>query len=253
MKPFGYICSVFLAASYVIGLWFTLRTHVAQIWETPLHSQDYSLQPLPPSVTSRRDSNAREPLLKHIGRKISSGRADPGQSSTGIHSSSDVHSSSLGPSSTSQDTVMFVRNVAGDTAAADTVTVSNPKFPAATSGTPGVPAPISMVGASPKLEHRRTSETRYQPRDGDHPDADLDEDGAVGGHDAPNWSRTKSSVILFGATILYAIIAGLSPFGRVNWQRFWWIRLMWSLVLDQSMRNFSALLFLLSYLAQLNS
>ncbi|KAJ6140468.1 hypothetical protein N7470_010264 [Penicillium chermesinum] len=28
-----------------------------------------------------------------------------------------------------------------------------------------------------------------------------------GGHDAPNWSKTKSSVILLGATILYAIIA----------------------------------------------
>lgn len=28
-----------------------------------------------------------------------------------------------------------------------------------------------------------------------------------GGHDAPNWSRSKSSVILLGATVLYAIIA----------------------------------------------
>ena len=28
-----------------------------------------------------------------------------------------------------------------------------------------------------------------------------------GGHDAPNWSRTKSSVILCGATVLYALIA----------------------------------------------
>jgi len=28
-----------------------------------------------------------------------------------------------------------------------------------------------------------------------------------GGHDAPNWSRTKSSIILMGATILYALIA----------------------------------------------
>lgn len=28
-----------------------------------------------------------------------------------------------------------------------------------------------------------------------------------GGHDAPNWSRTKSSIILLGATLLYAIIA----------------------------------------------
>ena len=28
-----------------------------------------------------------------------------------------------------------------------------------------------------------------------------------GGHDAPNWGRTKSAVILLGATILYAVIA----------------------------------------------
>jgi Ca2+:H+ antiporter len=28
-----------------------------------------------------------------------------------------------------------------------------------------------------------------------------------GGHDAPNWSKGKSSIILLGATVLYAIIA----------------------------------------------
>lgn len=40
---------------------------------------------------------------------------------------------------------------------------------------------------------------------------DLGESGAGsgghGGHDAPNWSRLKSSVILMGATVLYAIVA----------------------------------------------
>ncbi|GMM37642.1 Vnx1 protein [Saccharomycopsis crataegensis] len=30
---------------------------------------------------------------------------------------------------------------------------------------------------------------------------------ASGGHDAPNWSKTKSTVILLGATVLYAVIA----------------------------------------------
>lgn len=30
---------------------------------------------------------------------------------------------------------------------------------------------------------------------------------ASGGHDAPNWSRMKSCVILLGATVLYAVIA----------------------------------------------
>lgn len=33
------------------------------------------------------------------------------------------------------------------------------------------------------------------------------EHGSGGGHDAPNWSRLKSSIILCGATVLYAVIA----------------------------------------------
>ena len=40
---------------------------------------------------------------------------------------------------------------------------------------------------------------------------DVDEHGELndhgGGHDAPNWSRSKSTIILLGATFLYAIIA----------------------------------------------
>ena len=40
-------------------------------------------------------------------------------------------------------------------------------------------------------------------------DCDLAHTG-MGGHDAPNWSRMKSTLILLGATILYAIIAGVS-------------------------------------------
>ena len=33
---------------------------------------------------------------------------------------------------------------------------------------------------------------------------------AHGGHDAPNWGKAKSAIILLGATILYAVIAGES-------------------------------------------
>ncbi|RLV89772.1 Low affinity vacuolar monovalent cation/H [Spathaspora sp. JA1] len=35
----------------------------------------------------------------------------------------------------------------------------------------------------------------------------MEEVHGPGGHDAPNWSRTKSTIILLGATLLYAIIA----------------------------------------------
>ena len=107
---------------------------------------------------------------------------------------------------------MFVRNVAEDTIVTDNATVSDSQFPNATPATSGLAPPISMIEPSPKLGH---PEMRYQLRDGDHGEADLAE-GGVGGHDAPNWSRTKSSMILFGATILYAVIAGLSPLGCVK-------------------------------------
>lgn len=36
------------------------------------------------------------------------------------------------------------------------------------------------------------------------------DEGGHGGHDAPNWSRSKSYSVLFGCTLLYAIISGIS-------------------------------------------
>lgn len=39
-------------------------------------------------------------------------------------------------------------------------------------------------------------------------DGGEENSGGHGGHDAPNWSRFKSYSVLFGCTVLYAIIAG---------------------------------------------
>lgn len=39
------------------------------------------------------------------------------------------------------------------------------------------------------------------------PTSPVEEPETSGGHDAPNWSRNKSTVILLGATLLYAVIA----------------------------------------------
>lgn len=38
-------------------------------------------------------------------------------------------------------------------------------------------------------------------------DVEEEEDEEAAGHDSPNWSKTKSFIILFGCTILYSIIA----------------------------------------------
>jgi len=114
---------------------------------------------------------------------------------------------------------MIVRSVADVAAAETTVAAYNSQSPnTAIQATPQTAPPsLSMVEPTPKSKHPRTPETHHRHHHLDHGNADLDEGGALGGHDAPNWSRTKSSMILLGATILYAVIAGLSPCGCVNW------------------------------------
>lgn len=54
-----------------------------------------------------------------------------------------------------------------------------------------------------KLPPVRPAAVPAEPEEAVHAEANA----TSGGHDAPNWSRMKSSVILCGATILYALIA----------------------------------------------
>ncbi|KZF22706.1 calcium/ hydrogen exchanger [Xylona heveae TC161] len=93
----------------------------------------------------------------------------------------------------------FVRQVAEMAATAATVAardvVRNPRR-------------VSGIAHSTPSKHERPTPSRAGTFQEEHPEAAVVEGTAVtGGHDAPNWSRTKSSVILLGATVLYAIIA----------------------------------------------
>lgn len=157
------------------------------------------------------------------GEHPSTDRADRGRNSKVVPSNAYDHLSSLVTSSLPEDSAHFDRNAAEVTAAAATaaaaVTVSNSQSPNATpQATPEIPPrSISKIGPIPKSGHLQTPGTGYGPRDRDHGNADFAEDGIIGPHDAPNWSRMKSSIILLGATILYAVIAGLSPFVCVKW------------------------------------
>lgn len=120
IQPFSYICAVLLFVSYCIGLWFTLRTHAAMIWNTPTQSE---LVP---------------PHAPHISV----------------------------PSS----------------------------------------LPVAQQSSEPGDHDVTTSHHPSHQQSGTLVETHKEDPGG-GGHDAPNWSRTKSTVILLGATLLYAIIA----------------------------------------------
>ena len=100
-----------------------------------------------------------------------------------------------------EDNRVLVQQVAEMAATAATVAARD-----AVTSVQGKPTP-KRVGS---VRHQHTSSRDL--KDGDTHAAEPEAHPAVvaeepGGHDAPNWSRTKSAVILLTATLAYAIIA----------------------------------------------
>ncbi|GMG38607.1 unnamed protein product [Ambrosiozyma monospora] len=129
LRPFTVICAISLFLAYCIGLLFTLKTHAAMIWSTPVSAE----------------KEKREFAIEV-------------QSIKSSEQSSQHHHASRRPSLRPQQSSHHVSH--------------------------------SMVShAQPSVSMQQQPEP------------------AAGGHDAPNWSRTKSTTILLSATLLYATIA----------------------------------------------
>ncbi|WZH49951.1 Sodium/calcium exchanger protein-domain-containing protein [Fusarium acuminatum] len=65
LKPFSYLCAFLLALAYVIGLWFTLRTHSAAIWnEGKERHHDESLSRHNPTQSHGRHAAGSQPVSK---------------------------------------------------------------------------------------------------------------------------------------------------------------------------------------------
>lgn len=125
-RPLIYFCAVILPSAYFIGLWFTLRTHVKQIYHA-----DHK----------KHDSMALSPRST----------APPQESST----------------------------------AATSITVDHQAESNASTPSPGDAATATAV----------------------RPAADTGHSG--GGHDAPEWSKWKSAIILLVSTVLFSLLAEL--------------------------------------------
>ena len=241
-----------LFASYVIGLWFTLRTHAAVIWNnevdekktqdpatqlngnlshvSPGHhptAQKQASQGSGGSVSRNvvRDTQLYKRILgqslKQVG--LSSSGDSRRASAQDNHSSSPQNIPHLPPPKsggadntneggslgsihieglTEEQNSSLVRQVAEMAATAATVAARDvtkaPKKVQAISHVTVSHAPTrgpgSRAGTVHQLEDEGFADAVGQPT-------------PSGGHDAPNWGRTKSAVILLGATLLYAIIA----------------------------------------------
>ncbi|KAH8884890.1 hypothetical protein GQ53DRAFT_829276 [Thozetella sp. PMI_491] len=242
VRPYCYMAAGMLFLSYIIGLWFTLRTHAAVIWnaeaEEKKHEEQVLAQPIPRNAAMGsigdatgadiRDSHLYKRILGQSLRQVGlpppiseegtrqNSSLGPGNGSVTPHKvplkpiAYDTTSPRSGvhiPGFTEAENNELVQQVAEIAATAATVAARDVRGPrrvsaqitnagppqAQGSGSSGRPAPLR---AATFPDHEYLGEAPGGGHGGGH-----------GGHDAPNWSKLKSSVILMGATILYAIIA----------------------------------------------
>jgi Ca2+:H+ antiporter len=250
VRPYCWLAAVLLFLSYVIGLWFTLRTHAAVIWNSEIdekklqnaeghqssgqHPQSgapYSrLQRQPSSAEAARGADIRESQLykKILGQSLKQVGLGPRSEDNTRHNSASDLSTSNGPNGAAQTPHLVPPKSSGGESARSDLQIPGltdaqnnnlVREVAEMAATAATIAARDATRAPRKVSssihgHTQTSHSHRPPTirtatvHGDGEEAVLAEATAhSGGHDAPNWSRTKSSVILMGATILYALIA----------------------------------------------
>ncbi|KAK7206817.1 Sodium/calcium exchanger protein-domain-containing protein [Myxozyma melibiosi] len=252
VKPFSYICAVLLFVSYTIGLWFTLRTHAALIWQAPGGGPSATSAPVVPVVGVQADGTVASGNAQQANGGDAPSVLPVNDYFDDFGSTSDSSSYVTGNSNSKfklpllrtrpaevQSMPLVDINTAADAPPSE---VTTPKTPTAVviptlaedakkSGAAGTTtSSMSPSAASPNTTASRRATVRsLLRRSGSTKNAKTatidstttaeeaaalqGEQGAGaemhagGGHDAPNWSKTKSSVVLLGATILYAVIA----------------------------------------------
>lgn len=214
--------------SYLIGLWFSLRTHASQIWQNP----QPLLHPLELPVHNRL-SLYQKPS-GHTPVKIRSSSLRHGASTSANFGDSQRPETSVSREGTSVGIQTRQRNAAS----------LSPVFPRRVSYATGNQQPgftpvlesVNHAVNDPGLQHLRlpaplttdefthavtvatVSALRHQQRHTHSPGRArasavvAEGEGGHGGHDAPSWSRTTSASVLLACTALYAVIAGMQSF-----------------------------------------
>ncbi|KAE8148840.1 calcium/ hydrogen exchanger [Aspergillus avenaceus] len=231
VRPYSWFAALFLFLSYIIGLWFTLRTHAALIWATEVEEKKATALAQGQSLYEPRH------LLLHSGNPGQKGSVRDSQLYKRILGQS-LKQVGLSDNSTEFEPELFGSDsMRGKNAIPHLVPPyaevddSYPEFGRleALTGEENehlvrqvteVAATAAAVAARDATRTRKLSTQQTTARNNnkvpmdpiraaleEHDDVGLEHGQASGGHDAPNWSKTRSSIILLGATILYAVIA----------------------------------------------
>ncbi|CAG8948385.1 unnamed protein product [Penicillium salamii] len=246
VQPYAWFCAFLLFFSYGIGLWFTLRTHAALIWASEVEEKKQQAHAQAQNLQDSYAFDAAEPrhLLFSNGQPEASGAAsvhkEPIQDHPvfkktyaahlkqfgvdSIRSSEQAQGDNTADSAHNTPHVVPPRSVVGDdedslpdalrhmSAEDRDRTV---RYFAELAATNAAQASRDSARSRRAVQHHQgTSRQASRPAVA-HPRVPGEEvedlgnapEPSSGGHDAPNWSKGKSAIVLLGATLLYAVIA----------------------------------------------
>ncbi|KOS15168.1 membrane transporter [Malassezia pachydermatis] len=192
VKGLVYACAVVLLLAYGIGLWFSLRTHASQIWNSTPNIGPEAIHPLHRAAMYKRLLHANEEQSLPLHQDAASQERMP----------------TAGPSKG-----LKAANAAASAAlAAKTMSSSVPDLPSDNKPTSSAPEDTAKPKLSPedaladaaaRMYQYIFSQQKQQPSQ----DEEETENEGGGGHDGPSWSRGFSLSVLLGCTVLYAVIA----------------------------------------------
>ncbi|RUO96833.1 hypothetical protein BC936DRAFT_141396, partial [Jimgerdemannia flammicorona] len=236
VKPLILFCAIVLPLAYIIGLWFSLHTHVKQIWQQTTRDHHLSVAG-PPGASTGDASTFRRLLPSHMLSQILPGHQaaltpDTGGEVQHPHqppSPRRAHSS--GSPGDSLGSTLGGANVASEDPSAvaqhpsqsrpphghggDAVAMAaHPPIPVSGGGGGSVHAGSVHAGSVHAGSVHAGSVHAHTPpvTQPTIPAVERGEEEVVdeeaAGHDSPNWSKEKSVVVLLGCTVLYSLIAG---------------------------------------------
>ncbi|KAI0549521.1 calcium permease [Xylaria curta] len=238
VRPYCNMAALLLFLSYIIGLWFTLRTHAAVIWNTEIdekkqdeqhHMQASHISEVHQGIdTSNADIQSSTLYKRILGQSLKQVGL-PGETG-GHHFRQPSGRGSVPPNGAAQTPHMVPPRSSGSGSDSIRSHVHIPGFSDAENnnlirGVTELAATAAAIAARDARDARHVRRISHQPsnvgastsatrptplRSSTFPDLDDAAEHAQavhGGHDAPNWSRMKSAIILMGATVLYAIVA----------------------------------------------
>ncbi|KAF9219238.1 hypothetical protein BS17DRAFT_789717 [Gyrodon lividus] len=222
VKSLMYFCAVILVFSYLVGLWFSLRTHATQIWQNP----QQLLQSLELPTAHRLSGYQRvanipsQPAIREPHKRSNMASAEsevpsrcqtpapklveslPAQQQAGTSRpplSPSLRRVYYAPQPTTQNFTPLIESV--------DLAIKNSQLPESLTTDDFTRAvAVATVSALRHQQTRAISPARVRASVAGETDAGAD---GHGGHEAPEWSRTTSAAVLIACTALYAIIAEL--------------------------------------------